>query len=114
MLRTHSFRPPPVRNSPKISAIIYLESILIKREDSTNRPEKHVESLMTMYRGAQPKLVTTMWRIPIKNQTEAKYKIVWTDLEDGWKKKYPDNDIADYKIESPEAVWKIVENVLSV
>jgi len=65
-----------------------------------------------MYGGAQPKLVTTMWRVPVKNQAEAKYEPVWADLEKGWKSQYPSSVIEDYKTESPEAVWRILESVL--
>lgn len=106
------FRRRPVRNSPRISTIIYLESILTKRRDPKNRPEIHVERLMAIYRHAQPKLVTTMWRFPSRNQVEANYETVWDDLENGWKAKFPNNDIVDYKMESPQTVWSILESVL--
>jgi len=67
---------------------------------------------MTMYRGAQPKLVTTMWRIPFQNKTEANYETVWNDLKNGWEARYPNNDIVDYKTESPDTVWDIIKSVL--
>jgi len=43
---------------------------------------------------------------------EANYETVWDDLENGWKAKFPNNDIVDYKMESPQTVWSILESVL--
>ena len=82
--------------------------------DPKNRPEKHVQALITMYPNAQPKLVTTMWRVPIKNNMEANYENVRTELQKAWKREFRNNEIVDYKIESSETVWKIVEEALQV